>query len=453
MFNSIAFVSFDGKPPGRLTHTRVSALPRTTRLLIAGLLAVFVFAGCSAGVGPTSSQTATLAATSASATTSATAAATSFATTSAPASTPTPAPTSTPAPAGFSPTGSMPEVRTGHTATLLSDGRVLMVGGGNDTTMLASAELYDPATGKFSPTGSVALPRIGHTATLLRDGRVLVAGGQDNDTAPLTYLASAELYDPATGKFSLTGSMALPRYGASATLLLDGRVLIAGSLLFKEKLPLQGNLEGYSAEIYDPATGKFTMTGSMTVDRENHTATLLPDGRVLVTGGENLRDGATVRTGVLASADVYDPATGKFSPTGSMAVARTTQSATLLASGLVLIAGGQTGTSRVVASAELYDPSTGKFSPTGSMTQVRGRQSAIALADGRVLVLGGLDNSSVSLASAELYDPVIGTFSAAGSMAVGRYEHTATLLSDGSVLIVGGVGDSGVVASAELWRP
>src|SRR5664280_1844491 len=360
MFNSIAFVSFDGKPPGRLTHTRVSALPRTTRLLIAGLLAVFVFAGCSAGVGPTSSQTATLATTSASATTSATAAATSFATTSAPASTPTPAPTSTPAPAGFSPTGSMPEVRTGHTATLLSDGRVLMVGGGNDTTMLASAELYDPATGKFSPTGSVALPRIGHTATLLRDGRVLVAGGQDNDTAPLTYLASAELYDPATGKFSLTGSMALPRYGASATLLPDGRVLIAGS--------------------------------------------------------ENLRDGATVRTGVLASADVYDPATGKFSPTGSMAVARTTQSATLLASGLVLIAGGQTGTSRVVASAELYDPSTGKFSPTGSMTQVRGRQSAIALADGRVLVLGGLDNSSVSLASAELYEPVIGTFSAAGSV-------------------------------------
>src|SRR5664280_2257265 len=305
MFNSIAFVSFDGKPPGRLTHTRVSALPRTTRLLIAGLLAVFVFAGCSAGVGPTSSQTATLATTSASATTSATAAATSFATTSAPASTPTPAPTSTPAPAGFSPTGSMPEVRTGHTATLLSDGRVLMVGGGNDTTMLASAELYDPATGKFSPTGSVALPRIGHTATLLRDGRVLVAGGQDNDTAPLTYLASAEIYDPATGKFSLTGSMA---------------------------------------------------------------------------------------------------------------VARTTQSATLLASGLVLIAGGQTGTSRVVASAELYDPSTGKFSPTGSMTQVRGRQSAIALADGRVLVLGGLDNSSVSLASAELYEPVIGTFSAAGSV-------------------------------------
>ena len=446
MSDPIEFISRRGR------HPRLVALRRANGLLVGGVLAVFVFAGCSAAVGTTPSHGATLAATSASATTSATAAATSLATISTPASTPTPAPTSTPAPAGFSPTGSMPEVRAGHTATLLSDGRVLIVGGGNDTTMLASAELYDPATGKFSPTGSMALPRYGATATLLRDGRVLVAGGQDNLTA-LTYLASAELYDPATGKFSLTGSMALPRYGASATLLLDGRVLIAGSLLFKEKLPLQGNLEGYSAEIYDPATGKFTMTGSMTVDRENHTATLLPDGRVLVTGGENLRDGATVRTGVLASADVYDPATGKFSPTGSMAVARTTQSATLLASGLVLIAGGQTGTSRVVASAELYDPSTGKFSPTGSMTQVRGRQSAIALADGRVLVLGGLDNSSVSLASAELYDPVIGTFSAAGSMAVGRYEHTATLLSDGSVLIVGGVGDSGVVASAELWRP
>jgi hypothetical protein len=297
----------------------------------------------------------------------------------------------------------------------------------------------------------MALPRIGHTATLLRDGRVLVAGGQDNLTAPVKYLASAELYDPATGKFSPTGSMALPRYGATATLLLDGRVLIAGSLIFTD--PLQGNYKVSSAELYDPATGKFSPTGSMSDDRENHTATLLPGGRVLVTGGESLRAEVILGTGVLASADVYDPATGKFSPTGSMAVARTTHSATLLASGLVLIAGGHNGTSRVVASAELYDPSTGKFSPTGSMAQVRGRQSATALADGRALVLGGVDNSSVSLTSAELYDPALGTFSAAGSMAVGRYSHTATVLSDGSVLIVGGVGDSGVVASAELWRP
>jgi WD40 repeat protein len=441
MSDPIEFLSRRGK------HPRLVAFRPPNGLLVVGLLAVFVFAGCSAGVGPTPSQAATYAPTSTPTPATSTTTATSATTTA------TPAPTSTPGPAGFSATGSMPHVRAAHTGTLLSDGRVLIVGGGTDTTMLVSAELYDPATGKFSQTGSMARPRIGHTATLLRDGRVLVAGGQDNLTAPLTYLASAELYDPATGKFSPTGSMALPRYGATATLLLDGRVLIAGSLLFKEKLPLKGNLEGYSAELYDPATGKFTMTGSMAVDRENHTATLLPDGRVLVTGGENGLTGVPLRTGVLASADVYDPATGKFSPTGSMAVARTTQSATLLTSGLVLIAGGQTGTSRVVASAELYDPSTGKFSPIGSMAQVRGRQSAIALADGRVFVLGGVDNSSVSLASAELYDPAIGTFSAAGSLAVGRYSHTATLLSDGSILIVGGVGDSGMVASAELWRP
>jgi hypothetical protein len=348
----------------------------------------------------------------------------------------------------------MAQVRTGHTATLLSDGRVLIVGGGTYTTLLASANLYDPATGKFSPTGSMALPRIGHTATLLRDGRVLVAGGQENLTAPgtfPTYLASAELYDPATGKFSPTGSMALPRYGATATLLLDGRVLMAGSLVFTD--PLQPSYKVRSAELYDPATGKFTMTGSMSVDRVTHTATLLPGGRVLVTGGESLRAEVVLGTGVLASADVYDPATGKFSPTGSMALDRTTHSATLLASGLVLIAGGHDSTTRVVASAELYDPSTGKFSPTGSMAQVRGRQSATALADGRVLVLGGVDNSSVSLTSAELYDPALGTFSAAGSLASGRYSHTATLLSDGSILIAGGEGDSGVVASAELWRP
>jgi hypothetical protein len=431
---------------------RLVALQRANGLLVGGLLAVFVFAGCSAAVGTAPSQGATLAATSASATTSATAAATSLATTSTPASTPTPAPTSTHGPAGFSATGSMVQVRTGHTATLLSDGRVLIVGGGTDTTLLASADLYDPATGKFSPTGSMALPRIGHTATLLRDGRVLVAGGQDNLTAPGTYLASAELYDPATGKFSPTGSMALPRYGATATLLLDGRVLIAGSLLFKE------NIKGYSAELYDPATGKFTMTGSMSIDRENHTATLLPDGRVLVTGGETVRTENLIvvgvrASGILASADVYDPATGKFSPTGSMAVARTTHSATLLAGGLVLIAGGHDDTYQVVASAELYDPSTGKFSPTGSMAVARGMQSATALANGRALVLGGVDNSSYSNASAELYDPALGTFSAAGSLAVGRYSHTATLLSDGSILIAGGEGDPGAVASAELWRP
>ena len=353
----------------------------------------------------------------------------------------------------------MPKVRAGHTATLLSDGRVLMVGGGTDTTMLASAELYDPATGKFSPTGSMALPRIGQTATLLRDGRVLVAGGQDNDTAPLTYLALAELYDPATGKFSQIGSMALPRYGATATLLLDGRVLIAGSLLFKAKLPLQGNLQGYSAELYDPATGKFTMTGSMSVDRENHTATLLPDGRVLVTGGETVRTKNLIvvgvhASGILASADVYDPATGKFSSTGSMTEARQSQTATRLSDGRVLIAGGDDSSRNSLASAELYDPKTGKFSPTGAIARARDSHAASLLSDGLVLIAGGClwgPNGCDNTASAELYDPATGKFSPTGAMAGTRIFHTATVLSNGLVLITGGAGASDTLASAELY--
>jgi hypothetical protein len=330
----------------------------------------------------------------------------------------------------------MGHARGSHTATLLTDGRVLIAGGNDDSGVQASAELFDPATGTFSPTGSMTLSRHGHTATRLSDGRVLIAGGLSAHGTTAVYFASAELYDPATGKFSPTGLMADAHYGHTSTLLADGRVLIAGG---------QRDL----AELYDPATGKFSTTGSMTVYREDNTATLLPDGRVLVTGGDNLSSDA------LASAELYDPATGKFSPTGSMSIARAVHSATLLPTGLVLIAGGWTNPSvtGTLASAELYDPATGKFSPTGSMAQVRYQASATLLSDGRVLVAGGADSSVKSLATAEAYDSATGKFSAAGSMTVAVYDHTATLLSDGSVLIAGGEGYSGVVASAELWRP
>jgi hypothetical protein len=289
----------------------------------------------------------------------------------------------------FSPTGSMATVRNDGTATLLSDGRVLIAGGlGGELGLLASAELYDPATGTFSPTGSMVIAVQGATATSLSDGRVLIAGGSGDSTG---LLASAELYDPKTGTFSPTGSMTVGRAGTTATLLSDGHVLVAG-----------GGNAGASAELYDPATGTFSQTGSMTTARAGASATVLSNGRVLVAGG-----GGDANAGEpLASAELYNPASGTFSSTGSMVSAHSGQFATRMPDGRILIAGGETN--RVTdllmwassTSAELYDPTTGKFRQTGSTAAAHDGGTATLLADGRVLVVGGY-----RLASAELFRP------------------------------------------------
>ena len=363
----------------------------------------------------------------------------------------------TAAPIGhFTPTGAM-AMKGGGLATLLADGRVLVLGGS------ATPELYDPGTGKFRPTGSMSTSRGSETATRLLDGRVLIAGGQDG-TDPL---ASAELYDPATGTFSPTGSMATGRQGQTATLLTDGRVLIAGGYhsgmgavvpadAWASEVGITrpssstdavrlGNLA--SAELYDPRTGTFSPTGSMAQGRNWATATLLADGRVLVVGG--LVDG----TLTLSSAEVYDPATGSFSLTGSMPDARFLSSATLLADGRVLVSGGllMNGGSRTdVSVALLYEPQTGHFVQTGALAQPRDTATATRLEDGRVLVAGGFTwpsdvpaspkgPVSLSVSSVEIFDPNTGKFSDAGSMTIARATHSATLLLDGRVLIAGGI--------------
>jgi galactose oxidase-like protein/Kelch motif protein len=315
----------------------------------------------------------------------------------------------------FSPTGAMATARDRHAATPLADGRILIAGGfGSGLASLASAELYDPTSGTFSPTGAMATARDHPTAILLADGRVLVTGG-----TPAPGLAAAELFDPRSGTFSPTGSMAIPREHPTATLLADGRVLVTGG---QDETP-PGDPTGLaSAELYDPTTGTFSPTDSMATARILQTATRLADGRVLVTGGvETL----SATGGFLASGELYDPKTGTFTATGSMVNAHVGYTVTLLSDGRVLVTGGQedpTGelaSAGMLASAELYDPTTGTFSPTGQMTVGRASQTATQLADGRVLITGGVEamtgsGPGSSLASAELYDPKTGTFSATG---------------------------------------
>ena len=335
-------------------------------------------------------------------------------------------------------TGSMSIARLYHTVTLLDNGKVLVVGGqsadGSSTSTLASAELYDPATGVWTSTGSMSGVRAFHTATLLANGKVLVAGGSNN--GGLTRLASAEVYDPATGVWTNTGSMSSARYDHRAILLANGKVLVAGGV---------GNDYLSSAELYDPTTGMWTIASSMNSARTDHTATLLANGKVLVAGGRSI--GARH----LSSAELYDPVTGLWTITGLMGSKRVWHTATLLTNGKVLVSGGNDGDAGNTSAAELYDPATGGWTSTGSMNSKRWFHGSTLLANGKILVAGGGDPT---FRSVEIYDPKTEIWTGTAAMNDERSSHEAIPLTNGKVLAVGGyLVNGGTLSSAELYDP
>ena len=342
--------------------------------------------------------------------------------------------------ATFHATGSLGTARSFHTATLLPNGKVLIAGGQDASgKALATAEVYDPSSGKFSPTANTMPNKaFGASATLLSTGKVLLAGGGNSST---------QLYDPATNTWSNAGGMSAQRSNHTATLLGNGKVLIAGGT---------GNngATTNSAQLYDPSTGAFTSTGNMSVGRDFHTATLLPNGKVLIAGG---RTGSSKSYTDVSSAEIYDPATGNFTATGSMSKLRYGHTAVIFNGKVVISGGSSNGGTSALPDAELYDPVAGTFAVTGSMTA--GRQYFTStLVAGVVLTTGGLNGSTV-LASTDFYQGAGFTAGAAltscapqNASCTARAAHTATLLQNGTVLIVGGLGSAGVsIASAEIF--
>lgn len=326
-------------------------------------------------------------------------------------------------------TGALGTARTNHTATLLTNGKVLVVGGVRVAepccTLAEDAELYDPATGRWSATGSPATPRYDHVAVRLDNGKVLIAGGGDSF---LPFSNSAELYDPDTGTWSLSGSLREFHTFHTGVLLNDGRVLIAGGLA------------GESAEIYNPATNSWSPASSMNMGRSLHSMTLLPDGKALVAGGLDFESDDVIRT-----SEIYDPATNRWTLTGELTGPRLLHQTTLLANGKVLIVGGGDALAPATTS-ELYDPATGGWTRTGNLSLPRIQPSLILLPDGKALAAGGTINS------AELYDPATGNWTPAAMPGEIRFGQTATLLPNGKVLVVGGnVPFGAVLSSAELF--
>ncbi|WP_147439414.1 kelch repeat-containing protein [Corallococcus sp. CA049B] len=395
-----------------------------------------------------------------------------------------------PATGSWSPVANMAVGRSHAIATLLPSGAVLVSGGGTVNT----AEMFNPTTEQWEPAGAPSVNRQSHAATLLPDGKVLVSGG--SITGGTTFLASTELFDPSTRLWKTQASMGTARCWHSSSLQPDGSVLVLGGSSVD-----QPNNSGYynvlaTSEIYVPARGTWQQGSSLNKGRAQHTATLLPSGRILATGGvyqvygvgqtylntaevlesagqwsqapafgaprmkhtvtplpsgQLLAVGGEDASGALSTTDLYDRHGARWGGAGWMLRPRTQHTATLLPSGRVLVTGGSDGFAPV-PEAELYDAASSQWLPAGRMSVERARHTATLLPSGKVLVTGGRSYYGVH-ATVELYDPRSGLWTAASPMAVPRASHTATLLPNGKVLVAGGTNGTAPLNTAQVYDP
>jgi N-acetylneuraminic acid mutarotase len=408
--------------------------------------------------------------------------------------------------------GSLQTSGTGYTATLLNSGKVLVTGGSTYDTDgnyygLSSAQIYDPVAGTWSNAASMSTTLLNHTATLLSNGTVLVAGGHAGDGYVPT--ASAAVYDPVANTWTNVASLNVPRFNHVALPLPNGNVVVAygSSSYYSDSGVSQGSAETYNlaantwtatgmtvqlpgfsatqlangqvliaggssptgygvanlAQIFKPATNTWSFAASLNTARQNHTATLLQNGKVLVVGGD-IAVGATEYSqfpAVLASAELYDPAANTWTAVASLTTGRTLHTATLLANGKVLVAGGVDSNDNLVATAEVYDQNANSWTPAGSLINPRYQHTATLLNTGKVLLAGGNGENYgsgylVPLSAAELYDPSANSWTAAATMPIGVLQHTATLLSNGTVVIAGGYEgyvQGGASAAVMLYTP
>jgi uncharacterized protein YjbI with pentapeptide repeats len=348
---------------------------------------------------------------------------------------------------GFCETGNMITARRNHMVIALPNGKILLTGGAGNadgTGSLTSAELYDPVAHTFSSTvNTMSTSRVDHTVTLLLNGEVLVTGGYSDTT---NAQPSADLYFVANNVFNpVTAQMTTPRAEHAATLLANGTVLITGGN------DNNGNTLA-SAEIFDPTANTFTATTQpMNSVRQAHHADLLPNGKVLISGGLDGNNNA------LASAEIYDPVAGTFTPTGNMTTARGNHSSALLYTGQILVAGGLTGPGTglvVTATAELYNPGTGTFTPTVNMSIARGHYAGIVLGDGTDFISGGA--TLPAGINADIYNPATQTFSVSGNFTAVQAGMREAVAPDGTVLLASGVNNAVpavTVPNSELFYP
>lgn len=357
--------------------------------------------------------------------------------------------------------------RKGNTV-VLGDGRVLFAGGGDPKdNNLVTAAVYDPKASAWNATGSMSTSRRAHTLTRLDDGQVLAAGGMTGTFRfPLSLTETTELYDATAGTWTTTGALALARFDHSASLLPDGRVLVAGGTIVRSA---SSNASTDAAEIYDPKTGLWTAAAPMTDARSGHCAVTLTDGRILVVGG--LRYTTYIAGVATAFCELYDPVTETWTPTGSMETPRHSHQAVLLPDGTVLAIGGGVpqlgGESTIdphsVSTVERFDPVSQQWTPAAQLPWPRSEHFAVVLDNGLVLVAGGCDQavSDASYPSALVYDPIADVWTPTAPMQTPRRDFSMAKLGDGSVLAVCGVteaepafwdyGTDRITASAEVF--